>query len=52
MPQARVQAIRDQKYNLVIVEEAGLIHEAAVHLAIATKPNQIAIVGDERQMKA
>jgi len=50
--QAGLKLLKEKKFHMAIVDEAGLIEEASISLPMALGPEKLVLVGDEHQMRA
>ena len=49
--QAGLSLLKEKKFGLVVIDEAGLVDETMAIAAVALGPTQMVLVGDEAQMK-
>lgn len=49
--QAGLALLKEKKFGLIVIDEAGLVDETMAIAAVALGPTQMVLVGDEAQMK-
>ena len=49
--QAGLSLLKEKKFGLIVIDEAGLVDETMTIAAVALGPTQMVLVGDEAQMK-
>ena len=50
--QAGLSILKEKRFGLIVIDEAGLVEEMLATAAVALGPDQLVLVGDEHQLKA
>jgi len=50
--QAGLSVLKEKRFGLIVIDEAGLVEEMSATAAVALGPDQMVLVGDEQQLKA